>query len=40
MGKVLGILNEDELHNQSNIKVFGEVGLSEFKEARKKRSWN
>ncbi|BBL61227.1 MAG: 2-amino-5-formylamino-6-ribosylaminopyrimidin-4(3H)-one 5'-monophosphate deformylase [Methanobrevibacter arboriphilus] len=36
MGKVLGILNEDELNNQSNIKVFGEVGLSEFKEARKK----
>jgi len=35
MGKVLGILNEDELHNQSNIEIFGEVGLTEFEEARK-----
>lgn len=36
MGKVLGILNEDEVVNQTNLKIFGEVGLSEFIEARKK----
>ncbi|RBQ22951.1 2-amino-5-formylamino-6-ribosylaminopyrimidin-4(3H)-one 5'-monophosphate deformylase [Candidatus Methanobinarius endosymbioticus] len=35
MGKILGILNEDEIINQTNLKVFGEVGLSEFSEARK-----
>jgi 2-amino-5-formylamino-6-ribosylaminopyrimidin-4(3H)-one 5'-monophosphate deformylase len=36
IGKVLGILNEDELPNQTNLEIFGEVGLSEFKEAREK----
>lgn len=35
MAKVLGILNEDELKNQTNTKVYGEVGLTMFKEARK-----
>lgn len=35
MGKVLGILDEEELANQTNLKIYGEVGLSQFKEARK-----
>ncbi|MCL2687356.1 MAG: 2-amino-5-formylamino-6-ribosylaminopyrimidin-4(3H)-one 5'-monophosphate deformylase [Methanobrevibacter sp.] len=35
MGKVLGILDEEELENQGNIRKFGEVGLSQFTEARK-----
>ncbi|MPL62779.1 hypothetical protein SDC9_08399 [bioreactor metagenome] len=35
IGKILGILNEDELSNQSNVNIFGEVGLSEFADARK-----
>lgn len=35
IGKVLGILNEDEVINQSNLEIFGEVGLSEFSQARK-----
>ncbi|MDR3292267.1 MAG: 2-amino-5-formylamino-6-ribosylaminopyrimidin-4(3H)-one 5'-monophosphate deformylase [Methanobrevibacter sp.] len=36
MGKVLGILNENEIENQSNVKVYGEVGLYEFNDARAK----
>jgi len=35
IGKVLGILDEEEIANQANLKVYGEVGLSQFKEARK-----
>ncbi|KZX15618.1 creatinine amidohydrolase [Methanobrevibacter cuticularis] len=35
MGKILGILDEDEVINQTNLKEFGEVGLSKFTEARK-----
>jgi len=35
MGKVLGILDEEELENQVDVKKFGEVGLSQFSEARK-----
>lgn len=35
MGKVLGILDEEELANQTNLEIYGEVGLSKFKEARK-----
>lgn len=35
MGKVLGILDEEEIINQTNLEVYGEVGLSQFKEARK-----
>ena len=34
MGKVLGILNEDEVKNQTNTALYGEIGLSMFKEAR------
>jgi len=35
MGKVLGILDEEELVNQTNLEIYGEVGLSQFKQARK-----
>jgi len=35
MGKVLGILNEEELKNQANVNVYSEVGLYEFIKARK-----
>ncbi|MDR2966957.1 MAG: 2-amino-5-formylamino-6-ribosylaminopyrimidin-4(3H)-one 5'-monophosphate deformylase [Methanobacteriaceae archaeon] len=35
MCKILGILNEDEIANQTNLIEFGEVGLSKFKKARK-----
>ena len=34
MAKVLGILNEDEVKNQTNTKIYGEVGLSMFYKAR------
>ncbi|MCC7553166.1 MAG: 2-amino-5-formylamino-6-ribosylaminopyrimidin-4(3H)-one 5'-monophosphate deformylase [Methanobacteriaceae archaeon] len=34
MGKVLGILNEEELENQANVKVYSEVGLYGFTKAR------
>lgn len=34
MAKVLGILNEEEVKNQTNTRTYGEVGLSVFKEAR------
>ena len=34
MGKVLGIINEDEVKNQANLNLYGEVGLYKFKEAR------
>ncbi|MDD5959586.1 MAG: 2-amino-5-formylamino-6-ribosylaminopyrimidin-4(3H)-one 5'-monophosphate deformylase [Methanobrevibacter wolinii] len=34
MGKVLGIINEDEVKNQANLDLYGEVGLYKFKEAR------
>lgn len=36
MGKILGILNEAEISNQTNLKEYGEVGLTKFKKARKK----
>jgi 2-amino-5-formylamino-6-ribosylaminopyrimidin-4(3H)-one 5'-monophosphate deformylase len=35
MAKVLGIVNEEELENQANVNEYGEVGLYEFKQARK-----
>jgi len=35
MGKILGIINEDEITNQTNLKEYGEVGLTKFKKARK-----
>ena len=35
MGKYLGILNEDEVKNQTNLKKYGEVGLFKFSQARK-----
>lgn len=35
MGDVIGIVNEDEVKNQGNIKEYGEIGLYEFTEARK-----
>ena len=35
IGKVIGILDEEEINNQTNLEVYGEVGLSEFGEARK-----
>ena len=35
IGKVLGIIDEEEVNNQTNLKIYGEVGLSEFTEARK-----
>lgn len=38
MGKILGILNEDEIANQTNLKEYGEVGLTKFKKARKNDS--
>ena len=34
IGKILGILNEDEIANQTNLEQFGEVGLAMFKKAR------
>ncbi len=34
MGKFLGILNEDEVVNQTDIARYGEVGLSMFTQAR------
>ena len=34
VGKILGILNEDEIANQTNLKKYGEVGLTKFKKAR------
>ena len=34
IAKVLGILAEDELANQTNLNQFGEVGLAIFKKAR------
>ena len=38
MGKVLGILDKNELKNQTNLELYGEVGLSKFKQARKNDS--
>jgi len=35
IGKILGILDEEEIANQTNLEIYGEVGLSQFKEARK-----
>lgn len=35
MGKILGILDEDEIINQTNLKKYGEVGLFQFEKARK-----
>ncbi|MDR0913132.1 MAG: 2-amino-5-formylamino-6-ribosylaminopyrimidin-4(3H)-one 5'-monophosphate deformylase [Methanobrevibacter sp.] len=34
MGKVLGIVNEEETKNQGNVKLYGEIGLFEFDKAR------
>lgn len=34
MAKVLGIINEDEVENQANIREYEEVGLHGFKQAR------
>ena len=34
MGKVLGILDEDQIKNQADTNIYGEVGLSQFKQAR------
>ena len=34
MGKVLGILNEEEVKNQCNLDLYHEVGLTGFKKAR------
>jgi 2-amino-5-formylamino-6-ribosylaminopyrimidin-4(3H)-one 5'-monophosphate deformylase len=34
MGKVLGILNETQIKNQADTNIYGEVGLSQFKQAR------
>ena len=34
IGKILGILDEDEIANQTNLNEFGEVGLAKFKRAR------
>ncbi|MDR2874207.1 MAG: 2-amino-5-formylamino-6-ribosylaminopyrimidin-4(3H)-one 5'-monophosphate deformylase [Methanobrevibacter sp.] len=36
MAKVLGILDENEVKNQTNLKIYGEVGLSKFTDARAK----
>ncbi|GAA5818123.1 MAG: 2-amino-5-formylamino-6-ribosylaminopyrimidin-4(3H)-one 5'-monophosphate deformylase [Methanobrevibacter sp. CfCl-M3] len=36
MAKVLGILNENEVKNQTNLKIYGEVGLFRFSDARAK----
>ena len=35
MAKVLGIINEDEVKNQTDLSEYGEVGLFMFSEARK-----
>ena len=35
MAKVLGIVNEDEVENQANVKEYEEVGLYGFTQARK-----
>lgn len=35
MAKVLGILNENEVENQANVKEYEEVGLYGFEQARK-----
>ena len=35
IGKVLGILDEKEVPNQTNLEIYGEVGLSQFTKARK-----
>lgn len=35
MGKVLGIINEDEIENQTDLEKYEEVGLYGFNEARK-----
>lgn len=34
MGKVIGITDEDEIKNQADTNIYGEVGLTEFKQAR------
>ena len=34
MAKVLGIINEDEVENQANVREYEEVGLHGFKQAR------
>lgn len=34
MGKVLGILNEDEIDNQTDLEKYEEVGLHGFNKAR------
>jgi 2-amino-5-formylamino-6-ribosylaminopyrimidin-4(3H)-one 5'-monophosphate deformylase len=36
MAKVLGILDENEVKNQTNLEIYGEVGLSKFTDARAK----
>ncbi|MDR3063547.1 MAG: 2-amino-5-formylamino-6-ribosylaminopyrimidin-4(3H)-one 5'-monophosphate deformylase [Methanobrevibacter sp.] len=36
MGKVLGIIDESEIKNQTNLEKYGEVGLHKFKKARQK----
>ena len=35
MAKVLGIINEDEVENQANVREYEEVGLHGFTQARK-----
>ena len=35
MAKVLGIINENEVENQANVREYEEVGLHGFKQARK-----
>ena len=35
MAKVLGIINEDEVKNQTDLSQYGEVGLFMFSQARK-----
>ena len=34
MGKIIGITNEEEIKNQSDTNLYGEVGLTEFTQAR------
>ncbi len=34
MGKVIGITAEEEVKNQADTNIYGEVGLTEFKQAR------
>jgi 2-amino-5-formylamino-6-ribosylaminopyrimidin-4(3H)-one 5'-monophosphate deformylase len=34
MGKVLGIIDESEVENQTDLSKYGEVGLSMFTQAR------